>query len=511
MLRRVETHAGTITLDTGEQRLAIDAPEDMKWGPKELSPVPPRGWDPPFVSASVLAYKAKRADDAIYAAVERAEQPAKQAFLAGLASAAPVPIIQAASALGSGTAAPNAAVKKVIDAFLADEKASKPIGFYSEAEDLAAIFRQDRMLMEEIERVEDVDAIARALRGDPALMRTYERARAIAARMTNPPMSGLPSVLDGSGGPVKPRVLIPSRSPEGDLVQQLFGASPIPDGFDLAEEIIRRVDARSLDLSPRADSGFYEHQLWALDALVAFERTEEAKRIEASERYRAHLRDVFRALYALTRETHAKQLPPPAAGGMPPVRIAPELVAEPVATFYRRRADAYAFLRGVLDDAFGAAWQDFAGALVTQTESLLRGAADAVGRDLGGPSSSEPERDERAFRAWAAHLERDPDLAADARMMVPVFYDVVRRQTKVWAVIGWSDRPIEASFSRPPVVRDGRAKVLFGSLHQRAAYPVAIEVYVDRILDRSEMHRLCDTHRTQAAITGALGALSAGR
>lgn len=241
-------------------------------------------------------------------------------------------------------------MRAVIASFLADEKSSKPIGFYSEAEDLAAIFRQDRMLMQEVEAA-DAEAIARALRADPALMRTYERARMVAARMTNPPMAGMKSVLDAPGGPTKARVLLPSRSPEGDLVQRLCGGRPIPDGFDLADEIAKRVDARTLDLSPRADSGLYDHQLWALEALVAFDRTEEAKRVEASDRYRAHLRDVFRALFALTRETHAKQLPPRAAGAAPVVRIGPELVAEPVVTFYRRRADAYAFLRGVLDEA----------------------------------------------------------------------------------------------------------------------------------------------------------------
>jgi hypothetical protein len=36
------------------------------------------------------------------------------------------------------------------------------------------------------------------------------------------------------------------------------------------------------------------------------------------------------------------------------------------------------------------------------------------------------------------------------------------------------------------------------------AYPVSVEIYVDRILDRDEFRKLCEEHRTQAKILQAL-------
>ena len=71
--------------------------------------------------------------------------------------------------------------------------------------------------------------------------------------------------------------------------------------------------------------------------------------------YRKQLLDLFKGVLALTRETHVKQLeiPPPGAappGGpdvKPPVTIdvSPELSAEPLVTYYRRRAESYEFIR----------------------------------------------------------------------------------------------------------------------------------------------------------------------
>jgi hypothetical protein len=224
----------------------------------------------------------------------------------------------------------------------------------------------------------------------------------------------------------------------------------------------------------------------------------------------------------------------PAGGGPEPVKITvrPELSAEPLATFYARRAASYRFVRGVLERTFGV---DALRGLHRRTaegpvkaslfaeldemEALLAGASAAVSQDLGLPEivtaapkaaagrSADADRD--AFRRWAGAMSADPDLGRDARMMVPVFFDRGRKKTKVWAFLGWSKRPVNFWFATPPAVlvtkngqppNAGDVEVEFGNTYLFLAYPVTAEVYVDRLLDRDEFRRHCDRYKTRSEI-----------
>jgi hypothetical protein len=142
----------------------------------------------------------------------------------------------------------------------------------------------------------------------------------------------------------------------------------------------------------------------------------------------------------------------------------------------------------------------------------------------------DPDADDASFRAWVAGMERDPDLSRDTRMMVPVFYDVGRQRMKVWALLGWSHRPLAVRFHRPPRVVETAGRkpasalewlgrrfrrtrddavvppIEFTSEHYSAAFPVTAEIYVDRLLDRDAFRRLCDRLRTRSAILEALTA-----
>jgi hypothetical protein len=259
----------------------------------------------------------------------------------------------------------------------------------------------------------------------------------------------------------------------------------------------------------------------------------ESARLELTDEYRGHLVELCRGAWALARETHIKQaeLPYPAAEAIEPrptVYVQPALMAEPLATHYRRRAEGYRFVRDVLHEALGA---DALAGMQRQTaagpvgqpladelaalESLFLGAAGAVERQLGIPPADGEEEHVERFLAWAADLGADADLAQDSRMMVPVFFDQQRRLTKVWAVLGWSARPVEVAFARAPSVdirgADGRALaegegpiVEFYSSWRTLVYPVAAEVYVDRILDRDEFRRHCDAYKTRGAILANL-------
>ncbi len=109
-------------------------------------------------------------------------------------------------------------------------------------------------------------------------------------------------------------------------------------------------------------------------------------------------------------------------------------------------------------------------------------------------------------------------------MMVPVFYDIQRKQTKVWMFMGWSSRWLDVMFVQPPRLLDVKRKsapgrvgklrkligkhvgpqVQFGSKEYQVVVPVTAEIYVDRLLDRTEFRSLCDRYKTRADIIAAL-------
>lgn len=73
--------------------------------------------------------------------------------------------------------------------------------------------------------------------------------------------------------------------------------------------------------------------------------------------------------------------------------------------------------------------------------------------------------------------------------MVPLFYDVERRKSKVLVFLGWSRRPIVVSFARPPQATildvSGRPprnspSIRWGRLRAQLPYPVTAELYAIR-------------------------------
>ncbi len=118
-----------------------------------------------------------------------------------------------------------------------------------------------------------------------------------------------------------------------------------------------------------------------------------------------------------------------------------------------------------------------------------------------------------AFAAWAAGRQNDPDLTADVRAMVPVFFDEGRGQWKAWLFLGWASRPITVSFDRMPRVTaidaEGRPltnqpRIVGQSLRQPVPYPVTAEIYVRHLMDRDEFRRLCDTEGSMERILARL-------
>ena len=570
-VREFDVEGFHVRVDLSGQVIGINIPEDRGFArdqnAREESPVwptlPATGG---FVSASVLAQKAKHFDDGLYAAVEEAAQTGagsfagKAAMLRQLARA-----VAGARAAGLGDSsmvlfaacklgdvqvdAPrelNATVQSTINEFLADELRSKPIGFYTWSPMHSAIFRQDRMLQTELKGEAGIAALARALHANKPARATYEEYLSLVSRLTNPQsgrdLRGVLQTLD-SGGAEFPSLGVAffpaSRAHETDLTEKLYMGRPIPEGFSLVDEMIKRIRAKQINLTPTASSGWYDYQTWSLETLIAPERAAEASKLKLEESYRKQLEELFRGVLALTRETHIKQLEVPApgekAGGEPvtvKIYVKPELSTEPLATCYARRAASYRFVRSVIERTFGAeALRGMhrltpAGPVkaslaveLDALEAIFAGASVAVGRELGlgGVVTAAPEpapgrssdSDHQAFKRWAQTMNDDPDVGRDVRMMVPVFFDRGRQKTKVWVFLGWSQRPLNIWFATPPAVqvtkkgqaaKPGEVEVHTGVTSVALAYPVSAEVYVDRILDREAFRRHCDRFKTRSAI-----------
>ena len=89
---------------------------------------------------------------------------------------------------------------------------------------------------------------------------------------------------------------------------------------------------------------------------------------------------------------------------------------------------------------------------LNEMETIFLGASAAAWRDLGGdPLVSAAEALPR-FARWRATAADDADIGRDARMMVPVFYDLGRRKTKVWAFLGWKATTVDVTFHTEPHV-----------------------------------------------------------
>jgi hypothetical protein len=506
-----------VQLDLSPQLLSLAIPNEMTFreGEDELAPTcgtvlggsaflgrMPLG----FVSASMLALKAKLFDDGLCAAAELAAQPSKEKLLAPLVDVAPV--IAAAVRLGGLDAPSFQNVESVTEAFLANELASKPLGFYTWSAPLRRIFQQDRLLQQEL-TPSDVAAVTATLNAAPTLKAAYSAHLDFVSKLTNPPVSDMPDLRQPNGRYFFP----PSQSHESVLATRLYGDRYIPDGWSLADEVLRQLRDGSLTVDPTDASGWYDFQTWALEPLVALDRMPEGARLTIDDGYRRQLDDLFKAILALTREAHVKQLMVPRLGAaMRPrevevvVRVTPELTIEPTRTYYERRAVGYEFVRRVLEslgplrlmyrmtDA-GPVTRPLDEELEEMT-ALFRGAAAVAGEELGMEKAEGPEA--ARFRAWAT----EPDIADDVRMMVPVFFDHGRAQSKVWAILGWATRRLMISYVARPIalVLKGRARVEFHPASRVIAYPVFAEAYVSRVLDRDEFRAHCDRYKTPRSI-----------
>jgi hypothetical protein len=149
---------------------------------------------------------------------------------------------------------------------------------------------------------------------------------------------------------------------------------------------------------------------------------------------------------------------------------------------------------------------------LADVEELFAGAAATAMQELGMELPGGGVAAARRFSAWRAKMTSDADAGRDARMLIPVFYDVQRRKIKVWALLGWRTVAVDVKYGRPPDVvaiepltpaeepPGDPPPVLFSGPRYDLAVPVMAEVYVSRLLDRDEFRRHCDCFKTRDAI-----------
>ncbi len=494
-------------LDNSCQVVELWVPDDTSRSAEEVRVLPiPRLSPRAMMPAGLLAVKAKLFSDGVMAAVELAADagcgrlPGRRAVLQAWYDACASDYLAGALHLrGSRLEAPA-----LVREFLANPASSKPISFYTWSPQLEAIFRSDRFLQSPLPAAE----AARLTPYQPA--EAYRAQLNLAARMTNPFSKDAPALFPAS------------QAPETTLARELLGNRPIPEGFDLTNEVIRALKAGKLSLAPSAESGWYAHQQWPLEALVHDRDNREKSKLSRSASYQKALEEMFRSLFALTRETHVKQLEQLSAGCAGPSReiivdVAPRLRIEPLVTYYERVAKSFAFVRDVLREALGPAGlaqlrretpqgpveQPLAEELQFMID-LFTGCAQVACEDLG---MSDRLGDPSVALDWLRFCHEDPDLDQDVRCMVPLFYDVERKKTKVLAVIGYSERPLTISFATPPrvVSKPPNVRVRFVNAYANLVYPVAVEMYVDRLFDRPEFRKLCDAFPTLTSLRAALG------
>jgi hypothetical protein len=434
--------------------------------------------------------------------------------------------------------------------FEQDAARSKPIGFYTWSDELKQVWRFYRFLQEEFgsQQMDVPRALSGALSKAPELRKEHAALNGFYGRLTNPQTClSLEALIEGGddlaslaqrGGVRHAAVAVfpPSTSRETELFERLFPQG-LPQGANLMIELIRAVRSGQVDLAPRKDDGWYQYQAYALETFLLPSRGQEEQKLLLTSSYKKRLVEAFQALITKRRETHARQLDTAksVAEGRPLARgeVQPRLRVEPCATFYLRTARAYAFLENFLLATVGqerlARLHGFRETgereptLAVELEAMRQrfyGFYLVSCEDIGlRPQllSDEPVDQPAARRAaldWLAKLDNDRDLACDTRVSVPIFQDVQRGKTRLWATLGVRLARLDASYARPPKVRpkDGSADWKEPERYQvgESHYVIAVDEFAEielagsASLTRAELRAACDAHQTKEAIVAAL-------
>jgi hypothetical protein len=530
---------------------------------KPLLGVLPENFGQGLISAASLSLKSKIFDDGLYAAVELlvdAGSPTfmgKTDFIRRLLSevlqqgndqpASGGALLSALEFLRTDTSQAEGdlrlAAVQAGRSFLEDIERSKPIGFYTWSESLSRIFRRDRLSQQMLYDHEWIPVIS-ALRQNRELNNAYLRHLLVPSRLTNPLTDAGMALAVSSpewqchGAQIN---LFPASTSLERRVQDLL---PPDAPGPLIDEIIARLRSNEISIVPDKASGWYDHQLFALSALILFEQLPEAEKLSIDTKYRDCLTELFKGFYALTREIHIKQLEMSwgsAARPKPILHVRPNLTVEPLPTYYYRKSLAYKFINQTLQEIFGAESlqklhrQTAHGSVekslfeeLAEIEMMFRGAAVMACIELGMQPEIVVGVDYAAayqhFTAYAKQISEDKELTSDCRMMVPIQVDGPD-DYKVWAFLGWEDVLVDVKYTERPNVLSIKAdvdgdfyktfrKMYYGDVPEPeiqyldASYkiyrPVCAELNVKTLLNRQQFQAVCNECKSAEAIIAKL-------
>jgi hypothetical protein len=527
-----------------------------------------RSWMDTLPSVNLIDGKAKQFDDGLYAAIDQAYFQGIEGQLeshlsivsrmleaAGPDSAA-APYLAAGLTLGGqeASAADNSHRDKLVRQFQANPALAKPIGFYNWTPTLQRCWAMLRFFQQPLGENDPIVAeIVRVLQADSALAADYEQAARFYGKLSNPLGCLTPAdlvesdptsasaigELRASRGIRKPGVALypPSSSRETELFERLFPLG-VPEGANLMRELVRRIRSGEVDLTPRDDSGWYEHQVYALETLLLPERGEEQHKLLLTRAYKKRMLEAFAALMTKRRETHARQMPAAEAMAPPfeqPQTVAPRLRVEPCPSYFVRTARSYAFLHDFLMATLGEETlrqlhglrkdgqreRDLASELA-QMRDLFYGLYLVSCDDIGlRPQLADEEildpHDcyEVAALAWLATIGEDRDLAEDTRVAVPIYIDPVQGTMRLWVTLGVRLTQLDTRYARPPQIRPaagGDWQQVEPHRLEGAKYLIAVDEFAEVEVstlsppNRDELRKLCDEHQTKEQIVAALAA-----
>jgi hypothetical protein len=454
-------------------------------------------------SINMLDGKAKQFDDGLYAALDQAYYRGLDGKLRGHVQlvqrlydkvgkdSVAAPFLAAGLELAGAKVEVTDRAKK--DAFLsqfqANEVASKPIGFYTWNETLAACFRFLRFFQRQFTAGELAVplAIAQALAQNEALLADYRKAMQFYAKLTNPytclSVADLVSLKPSDAQSfaalckakqvARPAVALfpPSTSRETVLIEKLFPTG-LPPNANLMHELVHHIRSGEVDLKPGSKSGWYEYQVYALETFLLPEKGEERSKLLLTKEYKKRMLEAFQALITKRRETHVRQTSGTFAAEMAPDYVRPRLRIEPCPSYYLRTARAYAFLADFLEAALsketlqalhglkqgGERRPDLLSELHAMRD-LFYGLYLVSADDIGLKPAfldKEPVDAQSCYRQateWLPKALEDEDLAADTRVSVPIAVDPGRGATRLWATLGVRLAKLDAKYARPPRIK----------------------------------------------------------
>lgn len=365
---------------------------------------------------------------------------------------------------------------KMLRGFLNDPIRSTPIGFWTWSPALKKIFIQDRFLQTKFpEKMQDGTFPAEPLRSYlnkyPDLMTAYKFHKDLEETLNNP--FSYNSLLAPNPKIEKWGFLPAVRSNEGDLQKEMAKNPNAPK--DPMDEIIQRLKDGRLAFNIKPDSGYYDYQQHALEAIVLAYKNPEANKVRFGPKYLQRLEEAFKTGMAKARESHIKSLevfPVMSCVSMPTppdYYVSPFLPVEPLPTAYMRYAEGFDFLLKKLPQILGSrkAYTYHPNgkprpiyARLKEARDICYGMSLLSAQELGMLSKVENQtfstpagKGLSAAKNWLKKAKDIKELDRDTRFIVPISADdesITPRMIHCWASVGVQIVKVEASFIEEP-------------------------------------------------------------